>query len=123
MSKIKEAPLLPDHLIRNCSLLSHRNQLLNHLPKNGKCMEVGVLGGDWSKHILNMTTPSELILVDTFCSNDYAHSNRFTKKNHEEYIKTKFEIFGDKIKVRKGLSWDIMKTLPNDYLRSFSSLR
>jgi hypothetical protein len=115
MSKRTEAPLLPEHLIKNCKLLAHRNHLLKHLPLNGKGIEIGVLGGDWSEHLLRVTQPEELILVDTYNSNDYAHQKRFTKKDHEQYIRNKFTIVQDKVKVVKGCSWEVLATFPENY--------
>ena len=115
MSKNIEAPLLPEHLIKNCRLLAHRNHLLKHLPKQGIGIEIGVLGGDWSEHLLSVTQPTELILVDTYNSNDYPHQNRFTKKNHEAFIKNRFVSHHDKVKVVKGCSWDVLATFPEKY--------
>ena len=108
-------PRLKPEMLQNCKLLTDRYHLLEHLPKNGNGIEVGVLGGDWSQHLLDQTQPKELILADTFNSNDYPHKNRFTKKNHEYYIKTKFETSGEQVKVMKGLSWDILGLYPDDY--------
>ena len=106
-------------MVQNCRMLTDRHQILQHLPKGAKGIEVGVLGGDWSQHLLEITNPTELILADTFCSNDYPHKNRFNKSNHEFYIKSKFELLGEKVKVMKGLSWDILSDgylVMNDYI-------
>jgi SAM-dependent methyltransferase len=102
-------------MVQNCRMLTDRHQILQHLPKGAKGIEVGVLGGDWSQHLLEITNPTELILADTFCSNDYPHKNRFNKSNHEFYIKSKFELLGEKVKVMKGLSWDILSVFPDHY--------
>ena len=102
-------------MIKKCKVLPNRYHLLQHLPKNGKGIEIGVLGGDWSELLLKHTDPEELVLSDTFNSNDYPHEKRFTKKNHEAYIKTKFSALGEKIKVMKGLSWDTLSTFPDNH--------
>ncbi len=118
MSEIEKkvyAQKLTPKMLKKSKLLTNRHQILEHLPKNGVGIEIGVLGGDWSCHLLQITVPSELILADTFNSNDYAHKNRFVKKTHEFYIKTKFETHGDKVKVMKGLSWDTLATFPDHY--------
>ena len=115
IEKRVSVPRLGQEMVRNCKLLSDRYHLLEYLPKNGKGIEVGVLGGDWSQHLLDKTSPKELILADTFNSNDYPHKNRFNKKNHEYYIKAKFETYSDQVKVLKGLSWDIMAQFPDHY--------
>jgi len=106
---------LKEEMVKNCTTLTDRYHILQFLPKNGIGAEVGVLGGDWSQHLIEVTQPTELVLADTFNSNDYAHKNRFTKSNHEFYIKSKFELFGDKVKIMKGLSWDILSAFPDDY--------
>jgi len=107
--------MLPQRLIKNCSLLSSRHHFLNHIPLNGKGAEVGVLGGDWSEHLLRVTQPEELILIDTYNANDYAHQKRFTKKNHEQYIRNKFTHVQETVKVVKGCSWNVLATFPSHY--------
>jgi len=101
--------------VQNCIVLSDRYHLLKHLPTNSKGAEVGVLGGDWSNHLLSITDPSELVLIDTYYSNDYEHQKRFTKKNHEAYIKEKFSSQGERVKVLKGLSWELLDKFDADY--------
>ena len=115
MSKKIEPTPLPEQLVKNCALVSDRYHLLKHLPINGKGIEIGVLGGDWSEHLLNVTQPEELVLVDTYNSNDYSHQKRFTKKNHEEFIKNRFALHKEKVKVIKGCSWDVLATFPPNY--------
>jgi len=112
---IKPAIRLKEKHVQNCRLLSDRYHILEHLPKNGIGAEVGVLGGDWSEHLLSITEPSELVLIDTYYSNDYEHKKRFTKKNHEAYIKEKFSSHGEKVKVMKGLSWDLLDKFDENY--------
>jgi hypothetical protein len=114
LTKVESIPL-PENLLKNCKLLSDRYHILKNLPLHGKGIEIGVLGGDWSEHLLSVTQPKELILVDTYNSNDYPHQNRFTKKNHEAYIKTKFGIVKDKVRVIKGCSWEVLATFPSNY--------
>ena len=111
---IKGTPLT-DRLVKNCKVLSSRYHLLQHLPKNSNGIEIGVLGGDWSELLLEHTQPHELILADTFNSNDYPHENRFTKKTHEAYIKKKFIALENQVKIVKGLSWDILATFSEKY--------
>lgn len=111
----KTVTRLQEKHVKNSRVLSDRYHLLKHLPKNAKGVEVGVLGGDWSEHLLTVTEPSELVLIDTFYSNDYDHMKRFTKKNHEAYIMDKFSSHGDKVKVMKGLSWNMLSTFDENY--------
>lgn len=103
-----------EHLI-NCKVLVNRYYLLEHFPKDGVGVEIGVLGGDWSKLILDQAQPKELILIDTYYSDDYPQSKRFTKKTHEQYIRNEFQSFGKRVKIVKGLSWQCMATFPENY--------
>lgn len=103
--------------IDNCKLLPNRYVMLDKIPKEGIGAEVGVLGGDYAKHILTRTKPRKLYLIDTFCSDDWANSNRFKSKNHGEFIKNEFskEISEDKVEIVKGLSWEMLEIFPNNY--------
>lgn len=99
----------------NCKVLSNRCFILEHLPKNGIGVEIGVLGGDWSKKLLAATQPTELFLIDTYYSDDYSHSKRFSKKSHEHYIRNEFASSKERVKVLKGLSWAVMATFDENY--------
>lgn len=103
-----EAKRLSEKHTKNARVLNDRFHILKHLPKNATVAEIGVLGGDWSNHIIQQTSPKELTLIDTFFADDYAHLNRFTKESHLVYINGKFESHGAKVQIKKGLSWDIM---------------
>jgi len=106
--------LIPQQL-KNCNLVANRYHLLEYFPKNAVGVEVGVLGGDWSKCLIESTQPKELVLIDTFYSNDYAHVNRFTKKTHEEYIRNEFKPYNEKVKILKGLSWECLSKFSENY--------
>jgi len=103
--------------IDNCKLLPNRYIILDKMPKNSVVAEIGVLGGDFSKHILSRTNPERLYLLDTFSANDWESTKRFTVKNHQEFIKKEFasEIENGKVKLMKGLSWELLETFPNKY--------
>ena len=103
-----------EHLI-NCKILPNRYHLLEHIPKNGVGVEIGVLGGDWSKHLLANTQPEKLILIDTYYSDDYPQTKRFTKKTHEQYIRNEFKLYSEQVKILKGLSWNCMATFNENY--------
>jgi len=47
-------------------ILENREELLNILPKNLECVELGVFLGDFSKEIYNICLPAKLYLVDIF---------------------------------------------------------
>jgi len=50
--------------IKNCRMVQNRVALLEHIPKCGKCAEIGVMYGDFSQEILRATTPEKLHLID-----------------------------------------------------------
>jgi len=103
-----------EHL-KNCKVLPNRYHILEYIPQNGVGVEIGVLGGDWSKHLLSIVQPNELVLIDTYFSNDYPQANRFTKKTHEQYIRNEFILYGEKVKILKGLSWERMSDFNENY--------
>lgn len=101
--------------ISNCKLLPNRHNILHFIKKHGVGAEIGVLGGDWSRVLLEQLSPEKLVLVDTYYSDDYPHLKRFTKKGHEGYIRTKFELFENIIEVKKGLSWEVLAEYPENF--------
>lgn len=52
--------------VENCTVLAHRLEMLNRLPKGSTVAELGVEHGLFSKEILERCQPAELVLVDTW---------------------------------------------------------
>jgi hypothetical protein len=50
--------------VYNCRVFENRVALLTIVPTGGVCAELGVLHGDFSQHILDVTRPSCLHLID-----------------------------------------------------------
>jgi hypothetical protein len=53
-----------------------RWRLLEQMPKGAVCAEIGVFNGDFSRHILRVTKPRELHLIDgwwTVQGDNYEH--------------------------------------------------
>jgi len=111
MGDKKSAARIEIEFLQNCKMLPDRTAILEHLPKNGVGVEIGVLGGDWSEVLLQSLIPSSLSLIDTFYSKDYPHQKRFSKKTHEGFIRNRFE-GNEAVKIKKGLSWECMKLYP-----------
>ena len=61
---LHRAPPLPAELVRDCRLLADRYAILDQLPKGGVVAEIGVDKGDFSRRILEQTTPAHLHLFD-----------------------------------------------------------
>ena len=59
-----EAPALQAKHFRNCKLFEDREVLLELMPKNSVCAEVGIFLSNFSEKILRITQPIKLHLVD-----------------------------------------------------------
>lgn len=101
---IKQIPYLPEKYLKNCKVLSNREELLNKMPKNSIFAELGVLYGYYSEKILNQCDPKELFLIDTFDMEKKQYDsilNKFKEKNE--------------VKILKGYSWEVLKTFEDKY--------
>lgn len=107
---------LREEHIRNCRLVTDREALLAHLPRNGVVGEVGVLAGDYSASILRVTTPRKLYLIDSFDASDWAATGRFGPPEHETFVRDRFqaEIASGLVETRKGLSWECLALFPDE---------
>jgi SAM-dependent methyltransferase len=110
--------VLENKHLGNCVLLKDRYEILAFMPKNAKVAEVGVLGGDFSEHILQQTNPEQLYLIDTFNSPDWASHDpgRFKAEDHFDFIKKRFhtEIEKNQVQLMKGISWDCLAELEDN---------
>ena len=58
------APHLNPERLVNCRVLTSRYHLLDLLPKNSVCVEVGTQEGRFARHIIDKTKPKALHLID-----------------------------------------------------------
>jgi len=101
-------------------IFENRNDLLNTMDKNLVVCEIGVFKGDFSKIMLDILSPKELHLIDTFngmmCSGD-KDGNDITWVNlDEEYLNvTNMFSNNDNVYIHKGFSTDILNGFENNY--------
>lgn len=115
-SKI-EIPQIPERLMRNCRFFYNRYKFLPLLPKNAIVAEVGVLAGDFSRHILDVCQPKELHLIDIFNCDDYKQKNRFNAEGNFTFVNGLFqrEIEKGEVNLHRGLSWEMMAKFPDNH--------
>ena len=99
-----EAQLLNKTHLGGSTLVHHREVLLNFVPKNSVCAEVGIFKCSYSKKILEATNPEKLHLIDISNDSIELASNLFPK-----------EIESKKVKLHKGDSSTILSQFPNEY--------
>ncbi|MEX2601722.1 MAG: class I SAM-dependent methyltransferase [Balneolaceae bacterium] len=58
------APRLTEQHLRNCRVLPDRLRMLDEIPKQGVCAELGIFKCDFSEQILQKLKPSVLHLID-----------------------------------------------------------
>ena len=96
-------PLESRH-VRNCKLVENRTRMLEYIPKNSVCAELGVLHGDYSEEILRITHPTKLHLVDI--------SGEIVKTAKEKFAQ---EISNGIVQVHHGDSSDTVSSMPEKY--------
>ncbi|MDY6781715.1 MAG: class I SAM-dependent methyltransferase [Cyanobacteriota bacterium] len=96
---------LQDQHIRNCRLIENRYKMLEHMPKDGICAEIGIMHCDYSEKILELAQPRKLHLVDIAPSTIETARRKFAR-----------EIESGQVEVHLGNSPDIIKSWPDRYL-------
>lgn len=96
-------PLESRH-IGNCKLVKNRVALLEYMPKNAICAELGIWHCDFSEKILEITEPAKLHLVDI-------------EKESIEMAKEKFapELSSGRVRVHHGDSTATVLSMPDEY--------
>lgn len=68
---------LSEKHIENCKLITDRVKLLELMPKNAICAEIGIDEGFFSEKILNITNPNKFFLIDSWDSSRYNVQKEF----------------------------------------------
>ena len=95
---------LEDKHICNCRFVENRNRMLEYMPKNAVCGEVGILTCDFSKIIFETTKPSKLHLIDI--------DNKAVEIAREKFAS---EIADKTVAVHQGDSAEIIAGMPENY--------
>ena len=107
--KISGLDLKVEHL-KNTKVLINRSNLLENLPKNSICAEIGVNKGDFSEQILTTCKPNKLHVIDSWASDRYDRSVESHFRN-----RYKNEIEDKLIVIDKGISTEVLNTYDDFY--------
>ena len=101
---------LRPEMLEHARLLVNRDELLKLLPKHGIVAELGVDEGHFSEHILSITEPQKLHLVDIWADGRY-------NKSKQKAVTQKFanEINSGKVQIDIGLSTEAVHRIPDNY--------
>jgi predicted O-methyltransferase YrrM len=93
---------IDQELLDNCKMLSSRYELLDYMPKQSVCMEVGTQYGHFAKSIMNRADPAKLHIIDIDLS-------LFDKATFDSHITNK------KVHLHEGDSSKVIKEFPENY--------
>jgi len=96
-------PLESKH-INHCKLVENREKMLEYMPKNAVCAELGILRCDFSEIILEKTQPAKLHLVDIASEAIKIAEDRFAQ-----------EISKGTVQVHQGDTADTVMSMPDNY--------
>jgi len=97
---------LPQRNFQDCKVFATRYDFLQTMPKGAIVAEVGVANGDFSAKILEIAKPSKFFLVDAWAVERYSSGY--------DRVTSRFagEIASGAISIHRGLSVDVLPTLP-----------
>jgi len=104
-------------------ITDHRKRLLKMMPKESVCAEIGVWKGDFSQRILEITSPSELHLIDpwtfqpSFPSRWYGGVKAANQSDMDDIFESVRERFASSPEVRfhRKPSEEADSEFPNDF--------
>jgi len=101
-------------------VFENREDMIKTLvPKNEHYVEVGVFEGTFSSKLISILNPTQLLLIDVFegrmGSGDQDGNNfKFITLEHVFQKWKTYETINPSVSVLKGLSYNILPTLPDD---------
>ncbi len=100
---------LEDKHLAGAQILPDRQALLDRMEKNAVVAEAGVAKGNFSKIIVELTSPRELTLIDAWHTSAYANDERLVREHFEQ------SGLADVVKIKKGMSTDMLASFPDNY--------
>ena len=96
--------------VKNTKVLTGRKHLLENLPKDAICAEIGVNKGKFSMQILDYCKPKRLHLIDFW-------GNKRYNKKVEDFVRNnlKNEINNSTVVINKGLSTQVLRSCKDNY--------
>jgi hypothetical protein len=85
-------------------LLPDREHLLSRLPRGGTVAEVGVADGDFSRKILDLSSPKTLHLIDAWSVDRYRGGIDRVSERLEQ------EIADGRVEIHQGMSTEVLPT-------------
>lgn len=117
--QISRVPELPDRCLAGAAIVAERADILPLLPKGGRVAEVGVGLGRYSRKIIDVMRPAELVAIDTFelraWSGPQGARQHFKEGEHEQHFRDQFraEIADGLVSVRRGFSVEVLNQYPD----------
>lgn len=101
----------------------NRLRLLEKMPKNGRCAEIGVWNGAFSNAILEVTVPAELTLIDPWDLLSDQGEEEWTHNKHQNHSEMRLMYDGvlsryasnENVTVQRGFSYEVLPTFPDAY--------
>lgn len=100
---------VPDEGADVIEIVYGREFLLEMMPKNSVCLEIGVSEGFFTEEILAVVEPKKLHMVDPWESEPHIH--------HYEKVRAKFKdrIESGQVEIHRGKSQDLSHQFPDKY--------
>lgn len=95
---------LQEKHIRNCRIVVNREKMLEHMPKEAICAEIGIWKCGFSEKIINITQPKKFHLVDLDPAAIEIANQKFAP-----------EILDERVVVHAGDSAEIIMSMPDNY--------
>jgi hypothetical protein len=95
---------LEDKHIRNCRLVVDRDKMLEYMPKQGVCAEIGIMKCEFSEKIIQITQPTKFHLIDIDATATDIANKKFSQ-----------EIAAGLISVHLGDSYKALMAMPDNY--------